>query len=247
VSQNTTCFHYKNRSFINVYENDGCLLWESYETYKYTVWGEVKDFSPFSLFWKYVHHGAWIVSIISMVYIIKLSHQPAFLCGSLLIVARQRLGIPTNTRNRRTVGCVVFYTVRVASKESLCIPIWLPGNGPVNTLTWQRNCWRCNFLYGPCRIKGESVCLCIPIWLLGNGSVSTFPWQRRIVGGVVFYAARVISKQSRRLILTKTCCLMLKQVVHAVTTLLETVMAKLKQTLLLYKRTDWYVFYRFTF
>jgi hypothetical protein len=41
------------------------------------------------------------------------------------------------------------------------------------------------------------VCLCIPLSLLGNGSVNTFPRQRKIVGRVVFYTVRVVSKESR--------------------------------------------------
>jgi hypothetical protein len=43
-----------------------------------------------------------------------------------------------------------------------------------------------------------------PLSLLGNGSVNTFPRQRRIVGGMVFYAVHVISKESRRLVIPRT-------------------------------------------
>jgi hypothetical protein len=39
-------------------------------------------------------------------------------------------------------------------------------------------------------IKGKSVGLCIHLTLLGNNSVKNFPRQRRIVGGVVFSAAK---------------------------------------------------------
>jgi hypothetical protein len=35
----------------------------------------------------------------------------------------------------------------------------------------------------------------IPLSLLGNKSVKTFPRQRRIIGSVVFYAVRVVSKE----------------------------------------------------
>jgi hypothetical protein len=38
----------------------------------------------------------------------------------------------------------------------------------------------------------------------GNISINTFPRHRRIVGGVVFYTVRVVSKESRRLILPRT-------------------------------------------
>jgi hypothetical protein len=48
--------------------------------------------------------------------------------------------------------------------------------------------------------------LCIPLSLLGNNSVKTFPQQRRIFGGVVFYTVRVVTKESRRLVLPRTSC-----------------------------------------
>jgi hypothetical protein len=53
----------------------------------------------------------------------------------------------------------------------------------------------------------------IPLSLLGSGSVKTLPrqrihtQQRRIVGLVVLYAVRVVSKESRRLVLPRTSCL----------------------------------------
>jgi hypothetical protein len=40
-------------------------------------------------------------------------------------------------------------------------------------------------------------------------SVNTFPRQRRIVGGIVFYAVNVLSKESRRMVLTRTSCYIL--------------------------------------
>jgi hypothetical protein len=103
----------------------------------------------------------------------------------------------------------------------------------------------CHFLYGACRIKGESVgsvcvspnLVCVPpyrwsegsqtrneeslLWLgassnirdwtvyaplLGNGSGNTFTPQRRIVWGAFFYAVRVVSTESKRLVLIKTSC-----------------------------------------
>jgi hypothetical protein len=42
------------------------------------------------------------------------------------------------------------------------------------------------------------VFLCIPLLLLGNGSVKTLLRQRRNVGGVVFYAGQVVSKELPR-------------------------------------------------
>jgi hypothetical protein len=56
-------------------------------------------------------------------------------------------------------------------------------------------------------ISKESVWirLCIPLSLLGKSSVNTFPRQWRIVEGIVFYLVHVISKESRWLVLTRTC------------------------------------------
>jgi hypothetical protein len=43
--------------------------------------------------------------------------------------------------------------------------------------------------------------------LLGNNLVKTFSQQQRIVGGVVFYAARVVLKKIRRKVLPRTSCI----------------------------------------
>jgi hypothetical protein len=67
-------------------------------------------------------------------------------CISPSVVARQQLGrqvpVAKNTRNSRGIVDVVFYGVRVVSKEnlwvSLCIPLSLLGNGSVNTFSRQR-------------------------------------------------------------------------------------------------------------
>jgi hypothetical protein len=48
--------------------------------------------------------------------------------------------------------------------------------------------------------------LCIPLSLLGSGSVSTFTLQRRTVGGVVFYAVSLASKERRRIVLPRSFC-----------------------------------------
>jgi hypothetical protein len=42
-----------------------------------------------------------------------------------------------------------------------------------------------------------------PLMLLGNVSVNRFPRYRRTVGGVVFYAVRVVAKESRRSVLPR--------------------------------------------
>jgi hypothetical protein len=64
------------------------------------------------------------------------------------------------------------------------------------------------------------VCLCIPVSFLDNSSVKTFLLQRRIVGGVVFYAARVVSKESRRLVLPRTSCFIIWHFNICITSLL---------------------------
>jgi hypothetical protein len=46
-----------------------------------------------------------------------------------------------------------------------------------------------------------------PPLLLRNNSVKTFPQQRRIVGGIVFYEVRDVSKESRRSVLSRICYL----------------------------------------
>jgi hypothetical protein len=43
--------------------------------------------------------------------------------------------------------------------------------------------------------------------LIGNYLVKTFPRQGRIIGGVVFYAVRVVLNESRLLVLPRTSCL----------------------------------------
>jgi hypothetical protein len=50
--------------------------------------------------------------------------------------------------------------------------------------------------------------VCIPLQLQGNGSVNTFQLQGRIVGGVVFYVVRVLSKESGRILLKTSRFLM---------------------------------------
>jgi hypothetical protein len=95
----------------------------------------------------------------------------------------------------------------------LCVysPLSLLGSGSVNTFPRQRMHSKVGELLGasfsvhPESIKGESVSLCMPLLLLGNGSVD-MSRQRRIGGGVVFYAVHLVSKENRRLVLTRTSC-----------------------------------------
>jgi hypothetical protein len=54
----------------------------------------------------------------------------------------------------------------------------------------------------------QCVFMCIPLSLLGNGYVKKLPQQihNRIVGHVVFYSVRAVSKESRRSVLPRTSC-----------------------------------------
>jgi hypothetical protein len=61
----------------------------------------------------------------------------------------------------------------------------------------QEYCWT---------IVRMGLCVCIPLSLLSNNSAKTFPQQRRIVGSLVFYVVRVVSEESRRLVLPRTSC-----------------------------------------
>jgi hypothetical protein len=69
----------------------------------------------------------------------------------------------------------------------------------------RNNIWTRHFLYGPCLIKGECVDLCIAVLSLCSNSVKAFQRQRRIVGSVVFYAVRFVSKANKGLVLPRTC------------------------------------------
>jgi hypothetical protein len=95
-----------------------------------------------------------------------------------------------NPSRRRTYKSLPSFCV------SLCVSLLsFLGNGSAKTR---------HFLCGPCLIKGESaLCLCIPLSLLGNNSVKTFPRQQRIVGGIVFYAVRFVTKERRRAVLPR--------------------------------------------
>jgi hypothetical protein len=99
------------------------------------------------------------------------------------------------------------------SSSSLCLYMYPPIVGrqrigrhvPVATNT--RNSER-NFagvVFYTIRVVWKRVCgsACIPVSLLGGGSLITFSYQRKIIGGVAFYAGDVVSKESRRLVLTR--------------------------------------------
>jgi hypothetical protein len=105
-------------------------------------------------------------------------------------------------------------------KESLWVYVYIPlsllGNSSVKTFPRQRIETTAKELLGASfsvrslpyeRKESLWVYVYIPLSLSGNSSVKTFPRQRRIVVGVVFYAVRVVSKESSRLVLPRTSCL----------------------------------------
>jgi hypothetical protein len=58
-----------------------------------------------------------------------------------------------------------------------------------------------------CRIKGESVGLPVNPPIVARQRLATYvPAAKGINGGVVFYAVRVVSKESNRLVLPRTSC-----------------------------------------
>jgi hypothetical protein len=109
-------------------------------------------------------------------------------------------------KQRRIVGRVVFYAVRVISKENLCIPLSLQGNGSVNTFPLQCRIVGGVVFYAVLVVSKESmrlilprtycfnllslfkksglmrshcsVSMCIPLSLLGYSLVNPSPWQR---------------------------------------------------------------------
>jgi hypothetical protein len=59
----------------------------------------------------------------------------------------------------------------------------------------KKNRWRRRFLCGPCRIKGESVGLSVYPSIVARQRLGKHvSRKKRIVGGVVFYVVRVVSK-----------------------------------------------------
>jgi hypothetical protein len=91
---------------------------------------------------------------ISTAYFINPSRKSLCLCVYPHIIARQALSkhVPA-AKNTLAVFCAV----RVVSKESLCIPLSLPGSGSVKHVpAAKKNCWRRYFfLCGPCHVKGK--------------------------------------------------------------------------------------------
>jgi hypothetical protein len=105
---------------------------------------------------------------------------------------------------------------------SVCVAhLSLLGNGSVNTFQWQQiqatieELLDVSFSMRSVLSKESLwVCLCIPLPLLGNNSVKTFQRKRWIVGGVVLYALRVVTKESRRLILPTLTTISVCQTTH---------------------------------
>jgi hypothetical protein len=84
------------------------------------------------------------------------------------------------------------------------------GNGSVNTFLRQHTHNRSNvgrIFYAVRVLSKERVWVCASFDYCQQLGIKTFPRQRRIVRGVVFYEAHVVSKESRRSVLPRTSCL----------------------------------------
>jgi hypothetical protein len=115
---------------------------------------------------------------IPIVYFLNPSHQCVCVCECVSICVSLLLLL-----GKGSVKCIPLFIARQRVGE----------NVPAATNTRR--------IFGP-------VSLCVLLSLLRNRSVKTFPRQRRIVADVVFYAVRVVSKESGWLVLPRTSCLM---------------------------------------
>jgi hypothetical protein len=102
-----------------------------------------------------------------------------------------------------------LFSIRSVSYPTrVCVPPILVNVPPKHWSEGSHSCQTVKYGHESCGTQNkESLCwrrsaaiyltgLCIPILSLGNGLVNTFPRQGIIVGGVVFYAVRVVSKES---------------------------------------------------
>jgi hypothetical protein len=104
------------------------------------------------------------------------------------------------------------------SHHSVCLYVYtrvpLLGNGSVDTFLWQQtHATIQELLEASFSVESGSyerrVCGSVyPPIVATQCSADTFPRQRRIVGGV-FLAVYVVSKESRRLVLPRTCCVVI--------------------------------------
>jgi hypothetical protein len=85
-----------------------------------------------------------------------------------------------------------------------CIPPFIARQRPSNQVPAAKNTLKSRRI---ARRVFLWICLCIPLSLLGSNSVKTFPRQRKIAGGVIFYSINVVLRESRRLVLPRTSCL----------------------------------------
>jgi hypothetical protein len=90
---------------------------------------------------------------------------------------------------------------------SLGTDLSLLGSNSINTFLRQSRIVGGAVFYAVRVVSDESlwVCLCILLSLLDTSSVYTVLRQRKILGGVS-YSVRVVSKDSRRLVLSRISC-----------------------------------------
>jgi hypothetical protein len=93
--------------------------------------------------------------------------------------------------------CVYMCIPHIVAKQRLCKHVPTGKNTHNN-----RRIVGCIVLY-VVRFYQRRVCgfVCVSLY---HCSVNTFPRQREIVGGVFFYAVRVVSEESRRLLFLRT-------------------------------------------
>jgi hypothetical protein len=146
---------------------------------------------------------------ISTTYSINPSHQSGVcvcVCVYSSIVARQRhvehVPAATNTKNKELLGAS-FSERSMSYQRRVCGSVyphavarqWLEKHILAATIVGASFSMR-SVLY----LRRVRVCLCILLSLQGNGLRNTFSRQQ-IVGGVVFYAVHVITKESKGFVL----------------------------------------------
>jgi hypothetical protein len=143
---------------------------------------------------------------ISTEYFINPSHQSMCLCFPLSLLGNGSVNMFPRQRIHVTIEELfdASFSIRPVSHQksrripnfSICMPNrWSDGfqsrqrvkygHEPRESRNQESLCWR-----GPAAIYWTG--LCIPLKLLGNDSVNTLPLQWRTVGGIVFYAVRVL-------------------------------------------------------
>jgi hypothetical protein len=122
------------------------------------------------------------------------------LCVSLLSRQQHSKHVPaaTNTLNNNRIGRVVFYAVRVASKESLwvclCISMSLLGNGSVSTFPQQQKIVGGVFFWGLCRINGKYGIISSQIFLFWGTLCQSYSSLSRLINDDNFVSCPAVQE-----------------------------------------------------